>query len=258
MIELKSNVKYLEHELDSLTKMHEDMIFKWKQALIENENLEKEKQKVIQLYEHKLTIVREDCFKDEKQLRKDLAETKEAFDHFKNHVMREVKLSEEINKRHEGYQQVLKKELIMAKNIIKNPIMLKKASTDLNYDRLQLYKFRNIDEELQSKPPPKNIRSIQPIFVHNKSKDRMVSRRSLSINEKLSPKTNFSLRRELDLLNNNDKLHRLYNYTPQNMTLSSNFIKKKRSHFLSSPISEIHNQSIEYNNSKFLSTEQSM
>lgn len=179
--------------------------------------------------------------------------TKE-YDEFKGDILREVKLKEVINKRHQDYEEVLRKELIMAKNIIKNPVMLKKANVDMNFDRMKVYKFKDIDHEFQGKNGTNNPITIQPIFVKNNSNTGFTSRRSLSINEKLSPRTNMSGFKDLKPLKGIEPLNRFYNNTPQNMTLSSNFIKKKKHHFLSSHL-ECANQSIEYKHSNIFTLE---
>ena len=43
---------------------------------------------------------------------------------------------------------ILRKELTMAKNIIKNPILLKRADRDLNFNRVEVYPFKDVHKEL--------------------------------------------------------------------------------------------------------------
>lgn len=82
---------------------------------------------------------------------------------------RELKLNHMINKRHEGYEKVLQKELTLAKNIIKNPVMLKKAERDANFHRVDIYTIKNTDAELKSigKSPKKKNKMFESFNFNN-------------------------------------------------------------------------------------------
>ena len=70
--------------------------------------------------------------------------------------VRELRLGEIIKLRHEKYQDILKKELTMAKYIIKDPTMLKKAGTHMNFDRVDIYPFKEAQKEIAKPDPPKS------------------------------------------------------------------------------------------------------
>ena len=46
-------------------------------------------------------------------------------------------------KRYVSYVDVLKKEIVLVKNVIKNPDVMKNALRTINYHELELYKFRH-------------------------------------------------------------------------------------------------------------------
>ena len=55
----------------------------------------------------------------------------------------EIKIKDMIIQRHKEYDQVLQKELTLAKNIIKNPKLFKKAFMEMNFNSVDLYKIRS-------------------------------------------------------------------------------------------------------------------
>lgn len=52
----------------------------------------------------------------------------------------ELKVNEKIRERHEGYIEILKKELILARNIIKTPVLLDQTYKKLNFDDVEFYR----------------------------------------------------------------------------------------------------------------------
>ena len=84
---------------------------------------------------------------------KENKELKAKFERINSEIMKELRIKDLLINRHIEYEGVLKKELVMAKNILKNPTLAKKAETEMNFDRTSLnfhktsiYPFRDIDK----------------------------------------------------------------------------------------------------------------
>eukprot|EP00347_Sterkiella_histriomuscorum_P019529 403341284 len=72
---------------------------------------------------------------------------------FKNDSGKELELKDVLLERQQNYIMVLKKELVFAKNIIKNPNLFQKAFEDMNFDQVEYHQrdLRPIDRAYRSK-----------------------------------------------------------------------------------------------------------
>jgi hypothetical protein len=91
----------------------------------------------------------EDTRKEEIKLINENARLKAKFDLYKHELLREIKLKDLLLERHEGYEEVLKQELLMAKKILKSPTLHRKAQTGLNFDQTNVNSVRDGDREMQ-------------------------------------------------------------------------------------------------------------
>lgn len=190
-LELKHNS--LIEEFSQLTKLHEDLIYKWKEGLKRVERQEEERKALIASYEDKIKFYNENTRKEELRLLQENNKLKVHFDHLKKEMMKELKLKELIVDRHNQFEEVLKKELTMAKNIIKNPALLKRGERQLNFDNLDLYTFRNSDQEVQHNTikEPISLRLQHPPLDF--SKKSITPNLSKHENLKISPRTEYSM-----------------------------------------------------------------
>lgn len=58
-----------------------------------------------------------------------------------------MKINETLLKRYIRYVEVLKKEIVLVKNVVKNPDIMKNILRTLNYSELELYKYRSGQHE---------------------------------------------------------------------------------------------------------------
>lgn len=125
----------------------------------------------------------------EKQHASDIAQVREEYDrqfkeastkmeNLKKQYYAELQIKDEIIQRHANYEDVLKKELIFAKNILKNPKIMDKIYQNLNYDRIEVYDFKS-DKSRQikseTKEPVSHRRSLQ-----FDSKLRIITKQNMS------------------------------------------------------------------------------
>jgi hypothetical protein len=75
--------------------------------------------------------------------------TKLAFErhNFKKDVNQEIHLHDAIRKRQEGYIHILKKELLLARNIIQTPVLLGSTYKKLNFDDVEFYRHELLPKE---------------------------------------------------------------------------------------------------------------
>lgn len=79
-----------------------------------------------------------DFIEQEKELTKRCKRVEEELEKFKIFSEKELKLKEILLKRNQEYCEILKRELVIAKNIIKNPHLLEYYSKD---DKFEVYKY---------------------------------------------------------------------------------------------------------------------
>ena len=61
----------------------------------------------------------------------------------------------------------MRKELTLAKNIIKNPILLKKAEQATNFHRLEVYTIKNSQDEIEKRKKAEKKRNMFESFNFN-------------------------------------------------------------------------------------------
>ncbi len=71
----------------------------------------------------------------------------EDYARFRKEVDKEVALKDIIIERGEQFNHVLKKELVVAQNIIRTPMIFNKASKDLNTDKYMTYNHQTMGDE---------------------------------------------------------------------------------------------------------------
>jgi len=78
---------------------------------------------------------------------KEKAAAEDEFKKFKRDTLAELEVKDVLLKRQTNYAEVIKKELAYAKNIIKNPSLFQKAYEQMNFDRVELYKFERVRKQ---------------------------------------------------------------------------------------------------------------
>ena len=87
----------------------------------------------------------------------------------------ELKLKDVILKRYQNYSQVLKKELVYAKNIIKNPKLMEKWNMKLNFKMIDIYPYKR-NQALESS----GIKVRRLSNAENDTSDIMASKKPLA------------------------------------------------------------------------------
>eukprot|EP00347_Sterkiella_histriomuscorum_P003406 403364419 len=113
------------------TSLHAKISFlEWRIKQITEDN----SSRIVEL-EHKLAS-------QQKEFETKMAESEKDSKTFKFEMNKELGINELLNKRQSDYIDVLKKELVFAKNIIKRPRDMIKITQNLNYERIELYKYQ--------------------------------------------------------------------------------------------------------------------
>lgn len=128
IIELRLKNRHLEEEFKQVKHLYEDLVEQWEAASRKIIQLEKEKKDIIKEYEDKIECIYKNSHNDVLVLKRKLEDSNNKHEAMKKDVIKEFKIKELIIDRHKEYSEVLKKELIHAKNILKDPITLKKAN----------------------------------------------------------------------------------------------------------------------------------
>lgn len=66
---------------------------------------------------------------------------------FQKELGSEIIVHEAIKKRQQEYIEVLKKELILAQNIIRTPVLLEHANKKFNFDDVEFYKHEPVGKD---------------------------------------------------------------------------------------------------------------
>ena len=66
---------------------------------------------------------------------------------FQKELGSEIIVHEAIKKRQQEYIEVLKKELILAQNIIRTPVLLEHANKKFNFDEVEFYKHETAGKD---------------------------------------------------------------------------------------------------------------
>jgi ABC-type Na+ transport system ATPase subunit NatA len=132
--ELHLRMSHIEEEFDKLKSLHENIILDWRNGLDKIDSLNHEIEQIIQDYEKKIEFLNENTRKEELKLLDENLQLRDKFKAFKKEIIKELNIKDLIINRHTKFEGVLKKELFMAKNILKDPSLSKKAERLLNFD----------------------------------------------------------------------------------------------------------------------------
>ncbi|CAI2363399.1 unnamed protein product [Moneuplotes crassus] len=160
--ELQKSNKYLTQEFYDLKSLYESMTEELSESMNKGKQLEEEIELLHINYDHKINNVKSSINKAEIMLRKENAQLRRKYETLKNEFGRELKIKDLLIQRHIEYQNILKKELIMAKNILKDPILTKKAERELNYSETAIYPLKDLNRMIQNKSTePRSFRKIE-------------------------------------------------------------------------------------------------
>ena len=99
--------------------MYEKLVEEWKDCLKKIKKLEKENKDIHNNYAKKFENLNENTNKGEIKLMKENKDLKNKSQTVSKELLSELKIKDLLINRHVGFEDVLKKELIMAKNILK-------------------------------------------------------------------------------------------------------------------------------------------
>jgi hypothetical protein len=135
----------------TLKKLYKDLTLDWEASNLKFADLVRENNEFKKNFERRLGSMSEDTRKEEIKLINENARLKAKFDLYKHELLREIKLKDLLLERHEGYEEILKQELLMAKKILKSPTLHRKAQTGLNFDQTNMNSIRDGDRDMQVK-----------------------------------------------------------------------------------------------------------
>ncbi|CAI2365266.1 unnamed protein product [Moneuplotes crassus] len=137
------SLELMKYEFDSIKKLN---------ALLIDENTELKQykikfelkcQEIEQRMKAKYSLNKESADEIKENYEKKLQELVEEIRKIRAYFKSEVIIKDMLIKRHKKYTHVLKKELVLAKNIMKNPRMVKKMETTFNFDSMDIYQYDN-------------------------------------------------------------------------------------------------------------------
>ncbi|CAI2360217.1 unnamed protein product [Moneuplotes crassus] len=201
--ELESKNIYLEYEVKMTKDLYEDLVNQWEEATKKIRQLEEEKRCLINDYEHKMANLLLNSEDEVAKMKKKVIKQQSQFQDCKRNLVHELKVREILINRHQKYGEVLKTELANAKNIIKDPTALKKATRDLNFQNLKLYPIKTIEDDLRTNKSVERKKVFQSFDLY-KTK---TSQHSRSIEK--HPTKSYLLRKELQSRCTNKSLQKL-------------------------------------------------
>ncbi|CAI2366710.1 unnamed protein product [Moneuplotes crassus] len=146
--DLKAKNRYLEKEFNITKGLYEGLVDQWNEAMLKIKQLEKEKTILIKDYENKLTNLLMNNKEEVTNIKDEIMKEYSQFENCKKTLINELRLKDILLTRHQKYGEVLKTELVNAKNIIKDPNTLKKANRSLNFQNRILYPIKTAEDEL--------------------------------------------------------------------------------------------------------------
>lgn len=94
---------------------------------------------------HRIHVLqlKEEFKQREQDLIKEQQNMNSHFDAYKQNISKEMEIKEALLKRYIKYVDVLKKQIVLTKNVVKNPDLMKNALRTLNYTDLELYRLKH-------------------------------------------------------------------------------------------------------------------
>ncbi|CDW76163.1 UNKNOWN [Stylonychia lemnae] len=125
---LLNKIAFLEHRIRQMSEDNSSKIVELEQQL---SDFRKEYEETMRIYEQ-----------EKKQ--------------YKFEMSKELGINEVLNQRQNEYIEILKKELVIAKNIIKRPRELLKFSRDQGFHRIEIYKYEKVPKSHSINVSPRN------------------------------------------------------------------------------------------------------
>lgn len=139
--ERELEIAHLENLLENLKKVTHKCIDDNEQLVKLKDDYKYKYEKIQAEFDTSLELVREEYRRMLVEKDIEIKKLHQEIVDFKLYSKNEHTLKDMIVKRHEDYTEILKRELVIAKNIIKNPKLLKIWNRDMHYKNLNIYKF---------------------------------------------------------------------------------------------------------------------
>ncbi|CDW71143.1 UNKNOWN [Stylonychia lemnae] len=161
-------------EFQQLEEMFNDHLNKYETAVNTQTILEQKIRDLENNQSEKINSLIEGYKAREELILKEKDYLKDELFRYKNDTKKELDLKEVLVERQKHYIDLLRKELVFAKNIIKNPNLFQKAFEDMNFDQVEFYQndLRPIDRMYKSKLQPHSSNRHQDMLDRNNSLNR--------------------------------------------------------------------------------------
>lgn len=177
--ELKQENEFMKSQVSNIQNICNIYEKDMEEAKEKSQALEAKFATVIRTHEDEIVDLREE-YKDEIiRLNQDLKSRKKEFKKFRKKSNKEFHIRETIQNRQAQYIETLKKELVLAKNIIKNPRLFRKAHGNINILKQEQVITQDITQNIQ-KVEPLSLKDIDdtqftlhhyPTFFSNRNSD---------------------------------------------------------------------------------------
>jgi len=147
---LNSKNHYLECEILTVKELYENLVDKWREGNDRIRHLEEENERMRIEHEQKLNSLIQNSAEEVLRIRNKIVRDQTHFGNFRKDLLNELKIKDLLIERNKGYGEVLKKELVTAKNILKDPATLKKANRDMNFESFEIYPIKTIEQEVNT------------------------------------------------------------------------------------------------------------
>jgi predicted transcriptional regulator len=127
--------------------LSENLTTDWSKAEIRARNLDIQLKEEIRNHKEHVEELKENFRKHEEELLNKQTKINERFDDFKKHMKREYDIKDALLKKYVMYSEELQKELVVTKNVVKNPDTMRCALRTLNYTDLQLYRYKHSESK---------------------------------------------------------------------------------------------------------------
>ena len=93
----------------------------------------------------RVLLVKQEMASRDEEYQEIIKEIRDEHERYRAETLKEIAVHEALGRRQLAYQQLLQKELIIATNIFKNPILSAKLKQEVGMDRLEIYSYPKPD-----------------------------------------------------------------------------------------------------------------
>jgi len=121
----------------------ETLIKDWSKAEVRCRNLDAQLKDEIRNHKQHVEDLLEDFKKREAEILSQHSQANNQFESYNKNLKTELKIKDAIIEKFKVHRKALEKELVVSKNVIKNPEHMTNAMRSLNYSKLDVYRFQH-------------------------------------------------------------------------------------------------------------------